>query len=75
MNIIKKAINFAKALIRHGKDGFTDVSLEEYRERLKICNSCEFNSNGDCDICGCIIRKKAWWKSEDCPKNKWDKLT
>jgi len=35
MNIIKKAINFAKALIRRGKDGFTDVSLEEYRERLQ----------------------------------------
>ena len=74
MNIFKKITNFTKALFKYSAAGFTDVDVEEYRGRMKICNSCDLNKNGNCEACGCIIRKKAWWKTEDCPKDKWPKL-
>ena len=70
---IKKASNFLKAVKKHAKDGFADVSLEEYIERLEICNKCPLHKDGECIECGCILSKKAWWRSEDCPKDKWPK--
>ena len=72
-NIIKKATNFAKAVKKHAEDGFKDVKLEEYIERLDICNGCDYQKDGECIECGCILSKKAWWRSEDCPKDKWPK--
>jgi len=71
--IIKKATNFAKAVQKHAKDGFKDVSLEQYIERIDICNKCPLQKDGNCLECGCVISKKAWWRSEDCPKDKWPK--
>ena len=71
--IIKKAANFAKAITKHAQDGFKDVSLEQYIERIEICNKCPLQKDGECLACGCIISKKAWWRSEDCPKDKWPK--
>ena len=73
MGMIKKVINFIKASKRHAEDGFKDVTIEEYRERLSICNKCPFQKDGECLECGCILVKKAWWRSEDCPIDKWPK--
>ena len=35
--------------------------------RLKICNSCEFNVEGDCALCGCVIAVKVLDPNEKCP--------
>ena len=48
--------------------------------RLKICNMCEHNNKGICDLCGCIIKAKArvdfpedenGISIEGCPEKKW----
>jgi len=42
------------------------------RERLNICNQCEYKGSfGRCSQCGCIIRLKVLWKNTECPKGKW----
>jgi len=70
---IKRASNFAKAISKHAKDNFKDVSIDEYTERLSICNACELQEKGICNHqdCGCILARKAWWRSENCPIDKW----
>ena len=55
-------------------------SSRRAKERHKICSECEFNKNGICFICGCIIKAKVRvdfdldenGKSIDgCPEKKW----
>ena len=70
-NFIKKAKHFTKAVSRHVVDGFTKVDLPQYKERIEICNGCEFHENGHCNECGCMLSIKAWWRSENCPIDKW----
>lgn len=41
-----------------------------YKSRLDICNSCDKNKNGICDVCGCYLKAKT--KSDSlCPIGKW----
>ena len=72
---MKRAANLATAIAKHAKDGFVDVSLDEYIERINTCNKCPLQKNGICEHenCGCILSRKAWWRSENCPINKWPK--
>lgn len=37
-------------------------------ERLKICNTCPYNIENMCVICGCDISHKVKDKEESCPK-------
>lgn len=51
--------------------------MELYQvERLKICNSCEFNISGDCALCGCDIQNKTSIVEESCPASpkRWGPL-
>ena len=68
----KQAKNFGKAVVKHAAGGFKKVSEEEYISRLQTCDPCEFRKNERCTSCGCPIKKKAKWKTEKCPENKWD---
>tara|TARA_Y100001968_G_C18967866_1_gene530839 strand:+ start:365 stop:628 length:264 start_codon:yes stop_codon:yes gene_type:complete len=72
---VKRAANFAKAISKHAKDNFKDVSVDDYTKRLEICNGCDFQNKGICnhEDCGCILARKAWWRSENCPIGKWAK--
>ena len=49
------------------------LQRRDFKNRIEICNNCPFQKDGECLECGCIIAKKAWWRSEDCPKDKWPK--
>lgn len=69
--MIKQASNLTKAVTKHVAGGLKYVSEEEYVSRLQICDSCEFRKANKCTSCGCPIKKKAKWKTEDCPENKW----
>lgn len=73
--LIRRAVNFGTALVRHAADGLQRVSDEEYAARLKVCEGCP-----SCDLtrficrepaCGCQLRLKASWRSEKCPLGKW----
>ena len=70
----KQVGNFAKAALKHAKDGFSNVSFEQYLARLDVCKSCDLRLENRCTECGCYVDKKAWWQTEDCPKNKWPKI-
>lgn len=69
--------NFTKAVIKHVLDAGKNVTPEEFMARLEICNGCEMRLDNRCTHveCGCFLDKKAWWASEDCPMQKWPKLT
>ena len=51
-------------------------------ERLKICETCEFNSkfhktlrpDKHCTVCGCTLVAKVKCLSCDCPKDKWNNV-
>ena len=75
--------NLTKAVIKHVGSGAKKITQEQYDERLSICSDCDFHHNNRClhASCGCFLKKKAWWASEDCPfedgefpDGKWPKL-
>lgn len=74
--ISTQIVNFSKAVVKHARNKFKKVDELIYRQRLEICNGCEFHSNGRCThkACGCYLATKAWWASENCPIAKWPKL-
>lgn len=41
-----------------------------YSKRMEICTICEFNNNGVCKKCGCILKAKTKSNSK-CPLEKW----
>lgn len=47
------------------------VSKFMYDARSKICQSCEFFSNGFCLQCGCKLDIKLINAEEQCPIHKW----
>ena len=56
-------------------DKFSDLKYKSYFDkRLQICQKCEKNDSGVCDICKCVLVAKT--KSEDsaCPLKKWDTI-
>jgi hypothetical protein len=78
-NILQKAINFAGALVKHAAAGFVEVTPEQQKIRLDICNTCEFKTpQGNvpaeqciCGKCGCPLFKKTAWATSKCPIDKW----
>ena len=49
------------------------VSKDEYKERLKICATCEhfILKNKRCRKCGCYMESKARFSIAKCPIQKW----
>lgn len=78
-NIMIKAYNYLKALSKHVLNGMEKVDVIEYYDRIHACTRCEFmienkndNYKFECGVCGCPIEEKASWKTEQCPKDKWN---
>ena len=67
--------NFLKAVARHVVDGARKVSKKILKLRLEQCDKCVFHKKNRCThmTCGCVLTKKARWKSEDCPIGRWPK--
>ena len=72
-NVIRKAWNFGKAITGFISNSGKKVSKEEYEDRLEQCDSCLFRDGNKClhKKCGCLLTKKAQWKSESCPLGRW----
>lgn len=73
--LLRKAVNFGRAVTQHVHDGRREVSDEIYNARLATCRACP-----SCDearmvcrepSCGCRLTIKARWNSQRCPLNKW----
>lgn len=71
--VIEQATTFVKAASKFAAGGFKRVSLEVLEERKAICLQCEHYVTGRCAKCGCYIKAKASWQSEECPIGKWKK--
>lgn len=72
-SLLSKAINLVKGTAEHVVSGAENVSKEEFKKRIDICNSCiHFVGKKEiCGICGCYMSVKAKWKTSECPKDKW----
>ena len=75
-SMMTQAKNLASATAAHVKDGLNVVSDDQYLERLKICEGCEYmRTDRRCAKCGCFLDKKAKWRSSSCPIGKWSSDT
>jgi hypothetical protein len=74
--VLRRALNLARAVSSHIADGMQVLSDEQYQARLDTCNGCPMRDGKVCthEDCGCIISRKAYWKSSYCPLNKWEIL-
>jgi len=64
--MMRQAMNFAKALASHAKDGARLVSDAVYELRMAECLTCEERIGDRCAACGCPVDAKASWASETC---------
>ena len=76
---LKEIKSFVKSLYYHAKNGFRNVSDEEYERRLSVCSTCPFKAprgapleEWKCTECGCWLKRKAKWAEQNCPKNYWN---
>jgi hypothetical protein len=76
------AWNYFKARLKRIITGSNDVTEEQFADRIDACIGtaknppCVHHFQGRCihKACGCPIRIKASWASEDCPIKRWPKL-
>ena len=71
VGIVKKAINYTKATVKHKQAGKKETEPELHKIRLEVCNTCDHGDNKECFICGCDIPVKASWSEQSCPLYKW----
>lgn len=80
LNVINNGIYIISGYINWLVDIISGKTKYVAKQRLEICNKCEYNNKGICKICGCILKAKvrasfpldAEGKSIDgCPEKKW----
>jgi hypothetical protein len=77
MSNIKRIGNFIEAVKDFIQDDFTQVDDEQYEERLKACEGCKsYFRDYICmhPACGCFLKVKARWRSQDCPIKRWPRI-
>ena len=69
-----KIKNYFKAIFRR-LTNTNNVGLETEMARKLLCLTCPKldKSKLECTMCGCPIRKKTLWATEECPLKKWPK--
>lgn len=73
--IWQKMIHVGTAVVRHAADGLKKLDDAAYQQRLAVCSQCPScdSLNWICrdKSCGCHLKIKAGWRSENCPQAKW----
>jgi hypothetical protein len=73
--LVRKAANFAVAVMRHVAAGRPAASTEEVARRKAVCESCEYLSPDGLVCrhsgCGCVLATKVAWAEQQCPIGKW----
>ena len=70
-----KVWEFLNALAVFVADGCTTVTREQYKQRLLICQHCEYRNGGACALCGCRLALKAQARAWLCPIEKWTDIS
>lgn len=77
---VRNILYIIEGYLKWSWDFITRNTSKRAAYRLDICNRCEFNKNGICSLCGCILKAKVrvdFMEDEDgvtidgCPKRKW----
>lgn len=80
MIVFKNIRYIIKGYITWIKNKITGNTKQLYKDRLSICENCEYNIHGICKLCGCVLKAKTRvdfildneGKSIDgCPERKW----
>lgn len=76
MIVIKMAIRFLLSMARHqwakwtGYEVLAPYGIQTWRNRK--CIPCQFNDEGQCSKCRCLIAAKTIMSLERCPIRKWN---
>lgn len=65
-SFVSGAVGVAKAYF-----GTEEPPREVVNQRYKLCEACEKNLFGKCDVCNCFIGAKIRLSSQSCPLQKW----
>ena len=77
---VRNILYIIEGYLKWSWDFITRKTSKRAAYRLDICNRCEFNKNGICSLCRCILKAKVrvdFMEDEDgvtidgCPKRKW----
>lgn len=67
-NLIQTVVDSAKNVI-NGEG--VSITEDQAKQRLAICEGCEFYANTRCTKCGCYMAVKTHLKAANCPVGKW----
>lgn len=70
-NLASQAWNLVTSVAGFVADGMKTVNEDQYRQRLEICDVCDFRRNNRCLKCGCFLSLKACGRAFRCPAGKW----
>lgn len=80
MKVFNNINNIIEGYITWFTEKITGKSKQLYKDRMAICQNCEYNIHGICKLCGCVLKAKTKvdfiiddeGKSIDgCPERKW----
>lgn len=73
--LLRKARNFAGAMVSAAADGFHRAPQSVIDARLAVCGECDRRdpANNSCLECGCNLAYKPTMLAWDCPLKKWPK--
>lgn len=78
--IVRNILYIIEGYLKWFFDIITGKTAKLSKERLFICNECQYNKNGICELCGCILKAKVrvdFMLDENnisidgCPERKW----
>lgn len=70
-SIVKQAVSFTGAAIKHVMSGLPQASPAQQASRLAICEGCDRKADDKCLECGCLLVVKTSWAEQRCPLDKW----
>jgi len=73
-SVAQKGWAFTMSMLKFAGSGFSKTTEEQYKERLSICEPCEFRKKNQCLSCGCYIPAKAAMLVAGCPEKFWPQL-
>lgn len=77
---VRNILYMIEGYLKWSWDFITRNASKRAAYRLNICSKCDFNKNGICSLCGCILKAKVrvdFMEDENgvtidgCPERKW----
>ncbi len=71
----KNLLQTSKDVARHrNKTGRTLAPTDVQKERMDICNACNYFKDNRCKKCGCQLKAKTTLAAAKCPLGKWTQV-